>query len=92
LLQIIKEELPQGKRGKLGVTLLRHNLKRIKQRVDHAEHGGALLLGVAGICIIGHGSSDATTVYSAIRMAQEAVENDVLERIKASLPELSASQ
>jgi glycerol-3-phosphate acyltransferase PlsX len=92
LLQIIKEELPQGKRGKLGVTLLRHNLKRIKQRVDHAEHGGGLLLGVAGICIIGHGSSDATTVYSAIRMAQEAVENDVLERIKASLPELSASQ
>jgi glycerol-3-phosphate acyltransferase PlsX len=91
LLQIIKEELPQGKRGKLGVTLLRHNLKRIKQRVDHAEHGGALLLGVAGICIIGHGSSDAATVYSAIRMAQEAVENNVLERIKASLPELSAS-
>jgi phosphate acyltransferase len=85
LLQILKEELPRGKRGKLGVTVLRHNLRRIRERIDHAEHGGALLLGVAGICIIGHGSSDAATVCSAVRLAQEAVENQVLDRIKASL-------
>jgi phosphate acyltransferase len=91
LLQILKEELPRGKRGKLGVTVLRHNLRRIRARVDHAEHGGALLLGVAGVCIIGHGSSDAETTCSAIRSAQEAVENQVLERIKESLPALSPS-
>jgi phosphate acyltransferase len=91
LLQILKEELPRGKRGKLGTTILRHNLKRIKRRVDHAEHGGALLLGVAGVCVIGHGSSDAATVCSAIRMAQEAVENQVLDRILAVMPKLSAS-
>lgn len=84
LLQILKEELPRGKRGKLGTVVLRHNLKRIKQRVDHAEHGGALLLGVAGICIIGHGSSQAGTVCSAIRLAKEAVENKVLDRIKSN--------
>ncbi|MBD2325577.1 phosphate acyltransferase PlsX [Alkalinema sp. FACHB-956] len=87
LLQILKEELPRGKRGKLGTAVLRHNLRRIKQRVDHAEHGGALLLGVAGICIIGHGSSKAGTVCSAIRLAKEAVENQVLERIRSSYEE-----
>jgi phosphate acyltransferase len=91
LLQILKEELPRGKRGKLGTAILRHNLKRIKRRVDHAEHGGALLLGVAGVCVIGHGSSDAATVCSAIRMAQEAVENQVLDRIVSVMPKLSAS-
>jgi phosphate acyltransferase len=91
LLQILKEELPRGKRGKIGVTVLKHNLGRIRARVDHAEHGGALLLGVAGICIIGHGSSDAETVCSAVRLAKEAVENQVLDRIKASLPALSPS-
>ncbi|MFM2432181.1 MAG: hypothetical protein RLZZ511_3395 [Cyanobacteriota bacterium] len=91
LLQILKEELPRGNRGKLGVTILRHNLKRIRARVDHAEHGGALLLGVAGVCIIGHGSSDAETVCSAIRSAQEAVDNQVLERIKEKLPALTPS-
>jgi phosphate acyltransferase len=87
LLQILKEELPRGKRGKLGAMVLRHNLRNIKDRVDHAEHGGALLMGVAGVCIIGHGSSDAGTLASAIRSAQEAVENNVLERLKDSLPE-----
>jgi phosphate acyltransferase len=47
-------------------------------------HGGGLLLGVAGICIIGHGSSKAVTVFSGVRLAKEAVENRVLERIQSS--------
>jgi glycerol-3-phosphate acyltransferase PlsX len=84
LLQILREELPQGLHGQLGVSLLRPNLKRIKQRVDHAEHGGGLLLGVAGICIISHGSSQAPSIFNAIRLAREAVENQVLERIQGS--------
>ena len=81
LLNILKEELPRGVRGKVGSTVLMPNLKRIKQRVDHAEHGGGLLLGVAGVCIISHGSSDAASFANAIRQAQEAVENQVLERM-----------
>jgi glycerol-3-phosphate acyltransferase PlsX len=84
VLQILREELPQGLHGKLGVSILKPNLKRIKQRIDHAEHGGGLLLGVAGICIIGHGSSQAPTVFNAIRLAKEAVEHRVLERIQSN--------
>ncbi len=83
MLQILREELPQGVRGKLGTTILKPNLKRIKQRVDHAEHGGALLFGVNGICIISHGSSQAPSIFNAIRLAKEAVDNEVLERIKS---------
>ena len=82
MLQIIKEELPLGVRGKLGSAILKPNLKRIKQRIDHAEHGGALLLGVAGVCIISHGSSQAPSIFSAIRIAKEAVEHQVSERIQ----------
>jgi len=81
MLQIIREELPQGLRGQLGCSILKPNLKRIKQRIDHAEHGGALLLGVNGICIIGHGSSQAPSIFNAVRMAKEAVDNQVLQRI-----------
>ena len=44
---------------------LKSNLLRIKKRLDHAEHGGALLLGVNGICVIGHGSSKSLSVVSA---------------------------
>lgn len=83
LIQILREELPRGVHGKLGASILKPNLKRIKQRVDHAEHGGGLLLGVAGVCIISHGSSQAPTIFNAVRLAKEAVENQVLERIKA---------
>jgi glycerol-3-phosphate acyltransferase PlsX len=82
ILQILREELPQGLYGQIGTAILKPNLKRIKQRMDHAEHGGALLLGVAGICFIGHGSSQAPSVFSAIRMAKEAVDNRVLDRLQ----------
>jgi phosphate acyltransferase len=82
LLQILREELPQGLRGQIGTAILKPNLRRIKQRIDHAEHGGALLFGVAGVCIISHGSSQAPSIFNAIRMAKEAVDNRVLERIQ----------
>ncbi|AKG21889.1 phosphate acyltransferase PlsX [Calothrix sp. 336/3] len=85
ILQILREELPQGLRGQIGSTILKPNLKRVKQRMDHAEHGGALLLGVDGICVIGHGSSQAPSVFNAIRMAKEAVDNQVLQRLQSQL-------
>lgn len=83
LLQIMREELPQGWRGQIGTAILKPNLRRIKQRVDHAEHGGALLLGVGGVCIISHGSSQAPSIFNAIRMAKEAVDNRVQQRIQS---------
>lgn len=87
VLQILREELPQGMHGKLGVSILKPNLKRIKQRIDHAEHGGGLLLGVNGVCIISHGSSQAPSVFNAIRLAREAVDNQVSDRIRANYVE-----
>ncbi|HBB35952.1 MAG TPA: phosphate acyltransferase PlsX [Cyanobacteria bacterium UBA8803] len=85
MLQILREELPQGLHGQLGTAILKPNLKRIKQRIDHAEHGGGLLLGVAGICIISHGSSQAPSIFNAIRLAKEAIDNEVLERIQSNI-------
>jgi glycerol-3-phosphate acyltransferase PlsX len=82
-LQILREELPQGVRGKIGTSVLKPNLRRIKQRMDHAEHGGGLLLGVDGVCIISHGSSQAPTIFNAVRLAREAIDNHVLDRIQS---------
>lgn len=87
VLQILREELPQGMHGKLGVSILKPNLKRIKQRIDHAEHGGGLLLGVNGVCIISHGSSQAPSIFNAVRLAREAVDNQVSDRIRANYVE-----
>ncbi|MBW4539755.1 MAG: phosphate acyltransferase PlsX [Myxacorys chilensis ATA2-1-KO14] len=90
-LQILREELPRGLHGKAGVSLLRPNLKRIKQRMDHAEHGGGLLLGVAGVCIISHGSSQAPTIFNAARLAKDAIDNRVLDRIRSSYEKTAVS-
>ncbi len=91
LLQILREELPQGWRGRLGAMLLKPNLRRIKQRIDHAEHGGGLLLGVDGICIISHGSSQAPSIFNAVRLAKEAVDHEVLSRIQTQYQKIEAT-
>ncbi len=83
LLDVLRAELPRGRRGKVGSAFLRSNLKRIKKRLDHAEHGGALLLGVNGICVIGHGSSRALSVLSALRLAHSAASHGVMDDLAA---------
>ena len=83
LLDVIKVELPRGRRGKVGSAFLINNLRRIKKRLDHAEHGGALLLGVDGICVIGHGSSKALSVVSALRLAHSAASHGVMDDLHA---------
>jgi glycerol-3-phosphate acyltransferase PlsX len=91
IVDILREELPKGVRGKLGTLLLKPNLRRIKQRIDHAEHGGALLLGVDGICIISHGSSQSPSIFNAIRIAAEAVEHQVSDQIRGCYQQVMAA-
>ena len=94
LLDVLRAELPRGRRGKVGSAFLRSNLVRIKKRLDHAEHGGALLLGVNGICVIGHGSSKALSVVSALRLAHSAASHGVMDDLHAlsgSAPSASAA-
>ncbi len=83
LLDVLRAELPRGRRGKVGSAFLRSNLVRIKKRLDHAEHGGALLLGVDGVCVIGHGSSRALSVVSALRLAHSAASHGVMDDLHA---------
>ncbi|MCP9916504.1 phosphate acyltransferase PlsX [Cyanobium sp. ATX 6F1] len=90
LLDVLRAELPRGRRGKVGSAFLRSNLVRIKKRLDHAEHGGALLLGVNGICVIGHGSSKALSVVSALRLAHSAANHGVMDDLLKLSAESSA--
>lgn len=60
-------------------------LLSLRQELDHRAIGGAPLLGVRGVCIIAHGSSDAVAVKNSIRVAMEAVEAGVVEKTAALL-------
>ena len=68
-----------------GLLLLLPNLRRLRQRVDHRELGAALLCGVDGIVLVGHGSSDALAVRNSVRTAMRVVDGRIVERIKDSL-------
>ena len=86
ILKLIKEAIEDGGLfAKLGAFLLMPTLKKLGKRLDVSEYGGAPLLGVDGCCIISHGSSDAKTICSAIRVANEYVKSDVLGHIRSAL-------
>jgi phosphate acyltransferase len=53
--------------------------------LDPDETGGAMLLGVDGVCIISHGSSSATAVVNATRVASEMVEAGIVERLRSAV-------
>ncbi|HEY9722788.1 MAG TPA: phosphate acyltransferase PlsX [Oscillatoriaceae cyanobacterium] len=91
LMDMLKEEIARDWRGKLAALMMKPNLVRLKRRLDYAEYGGAPLLGVNGICIIGHGSSKALGLYHAIRVAKEAVEADTIGTIRRALASNSPS-
>ncbi len=77
----LKKHLLSNPLGKLGLVFLRPSLLRFKKELDYAEYGGAPLLGVNGVVIIGHGRSNATAIKNAIRVAKEEVERKFNEKI-----------
>jgi glycerol-3-phosphate acyltransferase PlsX len=75
---------------KLGGFLALPALRRFKAKLDYAEYGGAPLLGVRGITIIGHGRSNSRAVKNAIRAAFTASQHRVNEHIQRSLARILA--
>jgi glycerol-3-phosphate acyltransferase PlsX len=85
LLDVIKEEITSRSVSKVGGLLAKPAFDEVKRRLDYREYGGAPLLGVDGVVIVGHGRSDALAIRNGIRMAAQTVENGVLEAIKQGL-------
>jgi len=85
VLAMAKHEITKNIFAKLGYLLMKRHLKRIYKKVDYSEYGGAQLLGVGGVCIIGHGKSNPAAVRSAILRAREFVAGEVQEKIQGEL-------
>lgn len=86
LFKMIKEKVEANPKRKVGALLARNAFREVRRASDHAEYGGAPLMGVNGVCIIGHGSSCPKAVKNAVRVATEFIQfgvNDaIIERIK----------
>jgi phosphate acyltransferase len=85
---VLKESLKATITSQVGYMLSRSAFADFKKRVDHTEYGGAPLLGLKGVCIITHGSSNSNAVKNAIRVAAEFAERRINQSIEQGLAAL----
>ena len=83
--KMLREELGAELVSQIGALLTRRAFARFKQRVDYAQSGGAPLLGVNGLAIVGHGRSSAQAVENGIAMAARLAEQRLTERLAEAL-------
>jgi glycerol-3-phosphate acyltransferase PlsX len=88
---LLKESLSSTLAAKTGALLASGAFQTLKKRIDYSEYGGAPLLGVKGVCIICHGSSNGNAIKNAVRVAAEYAEAGVNARIEHELNSRLAS-
>jgi len=79
---MLKQSLTTTVTAQVGALLSRRAFNAFKKRLDPSEYGGAPLLGVRGVCVIGHGSSNERAIYNGIRVTAEFAQAGINERIE----------
>lgn len=85
MLSMLEREITLGLLSRMGFFFLKSALKRVKKKLDYSEYGGALLLGVKGLVIIGHGQSGEKAIKNAIILSKKFISGNVLEKISLEL-------
>jgi phosphate acyltransferase len=85
IVKFMKKKYRGSLASQVGYLLSRGAMKGIKQKLDYSEYGGAPLLGVRGVCVIGHGRSNAIAFKNAIRVAAGLARARVNEKIEQEL-------
>jgi glycerol-3-phosphate acyltransferase PlsX len=91
---VLRESLKRTVTAQVGALLSRRAFNEFRHRLDYREYGGAHLLGVRGVCIIGHGSSNDRAIYNGIRVAYESAKGGTIQSIEAefaNLPKLGST-
>ena len=92
IFDVLKTSIMSSFRTKIGGVLLKPVFKKFKKDFDYKEYGGAAFLGVNGICIKAHGSSDGKAFKNAIRQATIFYENKVVDKLKLEIEKLSEAE
>ena len=85
LFRSLRDEIPRTLSGKVGGALIRPRVRKIRDRIDWREFGGAPLLGIDGVAVIAHGRSDARAMKNAVRVTRDAVRNQLVAKIRAEV-------
>jgi glycerol-3-phosphate acyltransferase PlsX len=86
---LLEDELQGTFSSQVGYLLSKRAFRRFRRRVDYSEYGGAALLGVSGLVIIGHGRSSARAVRNAIAMAYRFATSDFMSRVEHGIGDTS---
>jgi glycerol-3-phosphate acyltransferase PlsX len=82
---LLREEVTHSFRSKIGYMFLQNGLKSMHKRTDYTEYGAAPLLGLNGLCMIGHGRSNSKAVMNALRVSAELVDKQVSGHIQREI-------
>src|SRR5262245_2872326 len=82
---LLGDELRGTFSSQVGYLLARRAFRRFRRRVDYSEYGGAPLLGVAGLTIVGHGRSSVKAVRNAVAMAYRFATSDFIRRVEQEI-------
>lgn len=85
MMSVLKKEFSKNILTKLAAAIMMPGLRGLKKTMDYKEHGGAPLLGLNGLVIKAHGSSDANAVKNAVRQTRIALQNQLIETISAEI-------
>ena len=88
----LRQSLKSTVTSQVGALLSRKAFHEFKKRLDYSEYGGAVLLGVRGACIIGHGSSNERAIMNGVRVTAEYAQAEVNSGIEAALRPVPATQ
>ena len=88
---MLKRAIKSSLTSQLGYALSKRAFDDFRKRTDYSEYGGAPLLGVRGITIIGHGRSNPNAIKNAVRVANELCRSQVNEKIEQELSLVSAA-
>jgi phosphate acyltransferase len=82
---LLRDELSSTITLRVGSLLTRRAMRHFRRRMDYSEYGGAPLLGVAGITIVGHGRSGSKAVRNAVAMAYRFASGDLMTRLEREI-------
>ena len=86
----IKQVAAQGTRAALGALLMRPAFTDLRRKFDYRTYGGALLLGINGICVVCHGKSDADAIKNALLVAERSVKVGVVQQVRETCASMAA--
>lgn len=84
---MIKAAFKRNCLSKIGYLFVKDGIKEMKECMDYKSVGGAMLLGVNGVVVKGHGSSDAYSFCCTLDLAYRMAEAEIVKNMKEGLKE-----